>query len=290
MSASLTATPSPTADSPPAGDLHEEAIRRHALHSEVLDLALWAGQMLLQHGADSLLVEETVHRMATAMGADWADVLVHANSMVVSTSMAGEFRTKSRRAPDRGVNMSVLLAVYRLRDALEQSQAQPMRPAEVRAQLTAISRIGHHYPRWLVVVLIGLSCAAFSRLFGADYGVFLLTALAAGAGMATRQQLAKRHVNLYLTVGSTALVATLIASFAHVPEVARLLHIGGKPELALAASVLLLIPGVPLTNALSDLIRGYTVVGLARWCVGSLITLSIALGMLIAMSIMGVSI
>lgn len=255
-------------------------------YADILDLALWAGQLLLQHGADCYLIEETTHRLATAMGADWADVLVHANAIVISISVNGAYLTKSRRAPDRGVNMMVVQRIYQLRLDLSEHSHTPAQAIEkVEKTLLDFKVAGkHHYPRWLVVILIGLSCAAFSRLFGGDYTIFAITALAAGAGMAVRQQLAKRHVNLYLTVFSTALVATLIASCAPI------LGLGNKPEIAIAASVLLLIPGVPLTNAFSDLIRGFTLVGLARGTIGALITLSIALGMLLAMMILGVKV
>ena len=59
--------------------------------------------------------------------------------------------------------------------------------------------------------------------------------------------------------------------------------------LALAASVLLLVPGVPFINAVEDLIKGYTVVGLARGATSALIILAIALGLLIAMQLIGIS-
>ena len=35
---------------------------------DVIDLALWSGQLLLQYGAEARRVEETVHRLGTALG------------------------------------------------------------------------------------------------------------------------------------------------------------------------------------------------------------------------------
>ncbi len=81
----------------------------------------------------------------------------------------------------------------------------------------------------------------------------------------------------------TAFVAGLIASLA------MRFHIGNEAEIALAASVLLLVPGVPLINSVVDLVRGYTSVGIARGITGALITFAIALGLLLAMHIVGVS-
>ncbi len=61
-----------------------------------------------------------------------------------------------------------------------------------------------------------------------------------------------------------------------------------QPQLALAASVLLLVPGVHLINAAEDLIKGYLLVGISRGVLGLLISLGIALGLLLAMQLMGV--
>lgn len=249
---------------------------------KILDLSLWAGQLLLQHGADCFLIEETVHRLATAMGADWADVLVHANGVVVSVSIQGAYLTKSRRAPDRGVNMRIVAAIDQLLAQVALLDRGVVAREHVQVELLAISQLGRYYSPYIVALMIGLSCAAFSRLFGGNLTVFIITAVAASVAMLVRQQLVKHHVNLYITVFTTALVATLIASFA------RFTQVGNQLETALAASVLLLIPGVPLTNAFSDLIRGYTLVGLARGTIGALITLSIALGILLAMRMIGV--
>ena len=86
-----------------------------------------------------------------------------------------------------------------------------------------------------------------------------------------------------LVTAATAFVAGLLASSAVV------FGWGAQPQLALASAVLLLVPGVPLINAAQDLIKGYAVIGLARGTIGLLISLSIALGLLLAMQLMGVS-
>jgi len=37
---------------------------------DIIDLSLWTGQMLMQHGASSERVEESVHRLGTGLGCD----------------------------------------------------------------------------------------------------------------------------------------------------------------------------------------------------------------------------
>jgi uncharacterized membrane protein YjjP (DUF1212 family) len=67
------------------------------------------------------------------------------------------------------------------------------------------------------------------------------------------------------------------------------LDLSDNPQLALAASVLLLIPGVPLINAAEDLIQGHTASGIARGVMGGIITLAIAVGLTLAIMVTGIS-
>ena len=98
-----------------------------------------------------------------------------------------------------------------------------------------------------------------------------------------RQQLSRQHFNSLLVVIATALVAgSLAALFVRYGT-------GEGRQIALAASVILLVPGVPLINAAEDIIQGHILIGLARGVTGALISLCIALGLWLAMRLVGVS-
>src|SRR5699024_5035684 len=116
----------------------------------------------------------------------------------------------------------------------------------LRAELNRIARTHSHYNRWLVVVMVGLACAAFSRLSGGDWPSFGITFLAAGAAMFVRQELNRRRLNMFLVIIVTAFVAGVVASLG------IRYQLGAQPSIALASAVLLLVPGVPLINAAED--------------------------------------
>ncbi len=44
------------------------------------------------------------------------------------------------------------------------------------------------------------------------------------------------------------------------------------PTIAMAASVLLLVPGFPLINSVADMFKGHINTRLARWAIASLLT------------------
>ena len=100
--------------------------------------------------------------------------------------------------------------------------------------------------------------------------------------MTIRQELAHRHHNPFVNFAVAAFVATTIAS------IGVILEFGEKPEIAMAASVLLLVPGFPLINAVSDMLKGHISMGIARWVFASLLTVSVSVGIVASMMLTGV--
>lgn len=247
---------------------------------DIVDLALWTGQLLLQHGANASRAEETVHHLGTGLGCDWLDVLISPNAVVITTTSHEEFRTKARRVVRfGGVNMALVAAVSELSYQVSAGQLDRF---ETRARLEAIDKRPLNYPHWLLILLVGLACAAFSKLFGGDWPVFAATWLAASGGMAVRLALRQRNFNFVPQVVVTAFVTGLLASLA------TLLNWGNQPPIALIASVLLLVPGVPLVNAFHDLLSSHDITGLARGVHGGMIALGIAVGLSLALAVTGI--
>lgn len=251
----------------------KEPLEREALR-DVIDLALWAGQLLLQHGAETDRIEETVHRIGTGLGANWMDILVSPNAVVCTTSSGEEFRTKVRRVVALGVNMTILAEINDLSRKVSQGQLNRF---QVRRELERIGQIRSNYSRWLVAVCVGLACSAFSQLFGGDWGAFILTAAASSFAMIVRQQMQLLYFNPFVTTIVTAFSAAAVVS------VGMVLDVTATPERAMASAVLLLVPGVHLINAAEDILKGHMVTGLVRGMLGALLSMAIAIGLVLAM-------
>ncbi|MGJ3240244.1 MAG: threonine/serine ThrE exporter family protein [Anaerolineae bacterium] len=259
---------------------HKPAMDRDALR-DVISLSLWAGQMLLQNGANTQRVEETVHRLGTALGCDWLDIVILPDAIIASTVNHDDFRTKVRRAPGRGVDMQKISAIS---DVSYRATRGELDRFSLRQELRRIDQMPRNYPRWLVVIAVGLACASFSRLFGGDWAIFAVTWGASSLAMWVRQGLHNRHFNDFVIVVITAFVAGTIASLA------SLFNLSPQPTTAIVSSVLLLVPGVPLINSAEDLLHGYPLTGVLRGVLGMLIALSIALGLILSFWLTGVSV
>ena len=244
---------------------------------EISRLAVLAGQRLLQHGAESTLVMDVARRLGLALGVDSVEVSLSASSMVLTTLSCERCITTTRRCQDGGINMQVVTEIQRVCIMVERGVLDI---DGVRHKLEQIKPL--RYNRFLVILMIGLSCASFSRLAGGDWPVFLLTFVASSVGMFVRQEIAHCHFNPLLNFGVTAFVTTLISGFGQVYQ------IGEAPFIAMASSVLMLVPGFPLINAVSDMVKGFPSMGLARWTMASLLTFSTCMGIVAAMNVLGV--
>ena len=91
----------------------------------------------------------------------------------------------------------------------------------------------------------------------------------------------KKHVNHLVVFTTSAFVASMFAGMGYV------LHIGHTPEIALASSVLFLIPGVPLINSILDILQGHILTGIARLVNATSLIVCIAIGLFTSMLILG---
>jgi uncharacterized membrane protein YjjP (DUF1212 family) len=231
----------------------------------------------LQHGAESALVESVTRRLGVALGVSSVEVAIMANAVTVTTLNAGHCITTVRRNEDRGINMHVVTEVQRTMLDLE---AGALDRAGVAARLESIRPL--KYPRWLVALMIGLSCACFARLAHGDLATCGVVFVASAAAMVVRQVFAPLHFNPLVTFFVAAFVATSVVG------VGVLWGFATQVKVAMASSVLLLVPGFPLINGVSDMVKGYINTGLSRMMFGVLLAVATCGGILLAMTVWNV--
>jgi uncharacterized membrane protein YjjP (DUF1212 family) len=251
----------------PSVDLPSTAPEPASL-SDMVDLLVQTGNLLLQHGADAGRVEASLEQMEPGLGIDRIDAVVMSKTILLTATRQDAHHTRVARAPIVGVNMNTLSEVEQL---LEQFQRGGVTAAQLALELDRIAALPHHYSRGVIVAAVGLACAAFCRLFGGDWAALAVTGVAAAMAAWVRMELNQRQVNYFLVVLITALVASLLAGNA--------LWLSQTPQSALTAAVLPLVPGVPLINASVDILRGHISAGLARATTSLVMFLGIALGL-----------
>jgi uncharacterized membrane protein YjjP (DUF1212 family) len=248
---------------------------------DVIDLTLWAGHLLLQHGAVASRVEETVHHIGTGLGCDSINVLIGPNGITITVSSNQEFRTKSRRVVRLGLNYTMIDQVNELSFQIASGKLDRF---QLRAELEKITLKPILYNRWAVVVMVGVTCASAARLFGADFPVVFATFFSSSAAMYVRQEFVRHHINHFLMV----IAASFISSFG--VALAYRMGIGVHPDLGIAGSVVHIVPGALLITSVEDILNGNFLMGLTRGMMALVMSLSIAIGIALALSLTGVSI
>jgi uncharacterized membrane protein YjjP (DUF1212 family) len=165
----------------------------------------------------------------------------------ISFAYNAELSSLSWKAYDRRLPLAALWEEYR--------------------QIKARPRMSPH----VVLLLVGLANASFCRLFGGDWCAVGLVFLATLAGFFVRQQMQRRGINHFIVFTVSAFVASMCAS------AALLFHT--TAEIAIATSVLFLIPGVPLINGVIDIVEGHTLTGGSRLIHAFLLIICVAVGL-----------
>jgi uncharacterized membrane protein YjjP (DUF1212 family) len=259
---------------------------------EVTRLCVRSGRTLMQHGAESALIENLVRRLGLALGVDKVEAGVLANAIVLTTLCDGRSVTTVRRSEDRGINMHAVTEVQR---AVLEVEAGALDAAGYGARLANL--VPFHYPRWLLSVAIGLSCAAFAGLSRADLAGCLVVLVASGLAQYLRLTVGRLHFSPVVTFFLAAFVANAIASALLSPAIPAAVAAGPFPALGslwavsatprpvLASCVLFLVPGFPLINGVSDMVKGYMSTGIARLAYATLLAAAAAMGMLLSMAL-----
>ena len=245
---------------------------------EITRLCIQTALLLLQHGVESTVVVQMASRLGVALGVDSVECALTPNAVILSTLYNNHCITTTRKNTDKGINMQVVTEVQRIVIAAEH-HIYDLR--HVREKLDRIKPL--KYNRYLVVVMVGLSCACFSHLAGGDWTIFGITFIASALAMYIRQIISERHFNPLIVFAVTAFVASLVAGSALKYE------LGNDPQIALASSVLLLVPGFPLVNSLADILKGHINMGIARWVIATVLTFGSCIGIVFALSLLNIT-
>jgi len=248
---------SPPADTrePPHG--HRAALADDAYHEleKITDTALAFGRVLMESGASVKVIEQGATLVVQGLGARPIGLRAGYASLTLTASAGGHRVTRMRPVGRHLVNHRLDRAVRHLAiDVAERGGDH----AHVRAELDRLVAETPRYSPWLVALGTGSACAAFGKLLGMDVAAILPVLAAGTIGQLARHHLLHRGFNVFVVA---AFVALLSATLGGLGAIA--VH-SATVALATVAATLLLVPGVPATNAQTDIMDGYPTVGSAR--------------------------
>ncbi len=203
---------------------------------------------LASAGATSSLLESSVRYLCARFGVS-AEIIGFPKHVLLSVSgkKLSDHYTITQKLLPNPLDFHRIILLHRLaRETLEK-----MYPPEIFwnrfQEILQEKRLSPN----LVLVLTGLANASFCKLFNGDWISMGIVFVATVSGFYLKNALhGKFQIDLRLATIFSAFVSTVLGCAGYA------FQLGGTPDVALATSVLYLVPGIPYINALSDLLNG----------------------------------
>ncbi len=246
-------------------------------YARILCNALTIGEEMLRSGAEVSRVEDSIIRICSAYGAERVDIFSITSTMVASCDFQGKTYTQTRRIKSYKTDLNMLDRLNTLsRKICTEKPCQEQVEKELSEILGAKG-----YPLLLRITGWALTAGSFTVFFGGSWIDGILSAIIGALLMVC--------VNFVEKKGLNKVYSNLISSF-FVSIMAYLsvwCGIGASSDKIIIGNIMLLIPGLALTNSLRDLIGGDIVTGALRFCEACLIAAAIAGGYIITVFITG---
>lgn len=236
---------------------------------EILLLALKAGKILLENGAEIFRVEDTVYRICHYYGLKSASAFVLSNGIFLTSGDEEETQfAKVQQIPVNNANLSRVAEVNQLSRRIEDHACTLQ---EARAELNRIEHMpGFSLP--LQIAAAGTAASCFSFMFGGGWREFLC-AFAIGV-----------LLELYLLkVGKphfSKIVCNIIGG-AWITLLSILCYrsgFGQHLEAMMIGGIILMVPGVAFTNGIRDMADGDYISGSVRLLDAVLVFFCLAMG------------
>lgn len=230
-------------------------------------------------GATCARIERNTCRIARAYGYG-VELMIMPGHVSVVLGEGDDRGLFTRRMAGGGVNFDLNAGLSALSWRISDN-GLPL--AEARSEYDRL--VGYPYRHGVTVLMLAsVANAAFCRLFGGDWMAMGVVCGATMAGYFVKQRLLRGGIDNRVVFFVSALVSALLCCGA------SLQGWGGTPEIALATSVLYLIPGVPYINAASDLIDRHYLCALSRLTDAVVLTAALSGGLCVALWVMGVNV
>ena len=243
---------------------------------EVLDLALMAGHILLENGAEIYRVEETIDRICGYYGVNSENAFVLSNGIFLTAGSAREsFFAKVQHIPVSGTHLNKVAAV----NQLSRESVEGKHTIQDAYRILEEIRTMPGKKRWMQTLASGVGSAAFCIFFGGTFGDSL-AAFAAGICLYL-------YV-LWLSVPHLSKIVGNIGGGALVTVVCCLLYLMGVGEnlnFMMIGTIMPLVPGVAFTNSIRDVADGDYISGSVRMLDALLVFFCIAIGVGIGFSL-----
>lgn len=236
------------------------------------------GEGLLLSGAEVSRVEDTLTRMGTAYGACEMNVFAITSCIIVTMIMPGKEKITQMKRITKAADIN-FLKLERLNDLSRRYCSHPFPEEELSGELEKLkTEKGVPGRARLGSILAAASFALFFGGTGADAAAAAVGAVVICYLQDFLTDIALNRV-IYHMVCSIAAGIVIGGMGALIPAL--------NPDKVMIGDIMLLIPGIAMTNSVRDVLAGDTIFGLMRLAETILWAGALAAGFMISMSLTG---
>jgi uncharacterized membrane protein YjjP (DUF1212 family) len=243
------------------------------------NLILNFAKMLFANGQATDLTISASKRLGRGLGLH-ANIIPRWGELDLQTGDADAELISQIAADPSGIDMDRVASTMRAVDDVAAGRSS----AEAASKAIAAVAKAQPSPTWLFALAAGAGAVALAVIFGVEHiPAAVLIFVSAGAGALLRRALGRLSENLFLQPFCAALLAGIIGA------IAVRYDLSSSLRLVAVCPCMVLVPGPHFLNGALDLIAGRIHLGSARLIYAALIVVAIAVGLLLGLGVLGVS-
>ncbi|MED1471347.1 threonine/serine exporter family protein [Bacillus salipaludis] len=242
---------------------------------EIMEVCLLAGKIMLQSGGETYRVEDTMMRIAAAFGIENSHSYVTPTGIIFSAEGSEPTKTKLIRISERSTDLKKVAMVNSISRRISSGEVSPKEALKLLKELNSLTLT---FPFMVQVAAASMASGCFMIMFNGDWDDFIPAMISGGLGYLSNIYF-HRFVPIKFFSEFLASFVIGLLSFLFVK-----LGIGHELDKIIIGSVMTLVPGLLITNAIRDLMAGHLVSGLSKGAEAFLTAFAIGSGIAIVLS------
>ncbi|MEH7179957.1 threonine/serine exporter family protein [Neobacillus vireti] len=242
---------------------------------EIIEVCILAGKIMLQSGGETYRVEDTMMRIAAAFGIEKTHSYVTPTGIIFSAEGSEPTKTKLIRILSRSTDLKKVAMVNSISRKITSGETNLQEALTLLKELDALDV---SFPFMVQVAAASIASGCFMIMFRGEWNDFIPAMITGGLGylgfLYFHRYVPIKFFSEFLASFTIGLLALIFIESG----------IGHQLDKIIIGSVMTLVPGLLVTNAVRDLMAGHLVSGLSKGAEAVLTAFAIGSGIAVVLS------
>jgi uncharacterized membrane protein YjjP (DUF1212 family) len=222
---------------------------------DIMDVCLLAGKILLQNGAETYRVEDTMIRIAASFGIAESNSFVTPTGIIFSIETKEPTVTKLIRVTERTTDLQKVTSVNRISREISFGELSIEEAYNILKEVEN-SKMSFSFLTQFIAASISSGC--FMIMFNGNWNDFFAALIAGGGGFFSLVSFQKLvPIKFFAEFMASIIIGLLSIGLVQI-------GLGHEVDKIIIGSVMPLVPGLLITNAVRDLMAGHLLSGQSK--------------------------